>query len=374
MKIRVLGSHITDFGELWDASLAGLLTEASLRAVEAAGLELNDIQAVYVSNMAAGAFDGQVHLGAVVSGLFPHYPPAMRIEGACASGGLAMIAAEQALLSETYDTVLVVGVEKMTDVSAARATETLAGAASLSQEYGSTFPGLYALLAQSHMQVYGTTREHLSAVSVKNHRHALQNPHAQYQKEISMEMASTSSLVAEPLRLFDCSPLSDGAAAVVLSSKAHQSHDPHIVAFGHGMDAFSLAERTSLTSLHATKQAAARAFHVSGYQPKDFPLIEVHDCFTIAELLALEDLGFFTPGEAGPATLNGKTTVGGKVVVNLSGGLKASGHPVGATGIKQIAFLAEQLRTEQYPRALAHNVGGSGATAVVHLFEAGGAA
>lgn len=369
MKVSVLGSHITDFGELWEASLEGLLTEATLKAVGNAGLDLEDIQAVYVSNMAAGAFEGQMHLGAVVSNLFPHRPPALRVEGACASGGLAVLTAEQALLSETYDTVLVVGVEKMTDVSAARATEILAGAASLSEEYGSTFPGLYAMLAQAHMRELGTTREHLSAVSVKNHRHALRNPHAQYRKEITMEMASNSTLIANPLRLFDCSPLSDGAAAVVLSTKKTSQPQPYLKAFGHGMDAFALAQRRSLTSLQATRDAALQAFQKSSLRPEDIPVAEVHDCFTIAELLALEDLGFYAPGQAGPATVAGETTVDGTVAINLSGGLKASGHPVGATGVKQIAFLSELLRQGAYARALAHNVGGSGATAVVHILE-----
>lgn len=369
MKISILSSHTTDFGELWEASLEGLLTEATLRAVEKAGVDLEDIQAVYVSNMAGGAFEGQLHLGAVASNLFPHQPPALRIEGACASGGLAMITAEQALLSGTYDTVLVVGVEKMTDVSASRATEILSGAASMSAEYGSTFPGLYALLAQAHMREFGTTREHLSAVSVKNHRHALQNPHAQFHKEISMEAVSSSALIANPLRLLDCSPLSDGASAVVLSTKKTNERHPYLKAFGHGMDALDLAQRKSLTSLNATRDASMQAFQNASLRPEDIPVLEVHDCFTIAELLALEDLGFYEPGKAGPATLAGETTLEGNAVVNLSGGLKGSGHPVGATGVKQIAFLSELLRQRAYPRALAHNVGGSGATAVVHILE-----
>ncbi|MCD8526730.1 thiolase domain-containing protein [Candidatus Woesebacteria bacterium] len=295
----------------------------------------------------------------------------MRVEGACASGGLALLAAEQAILSGQYKTVLVVGAEKMTDISAEQATAVLSGAACQHSECGSTFPGLYALLAQQHMQQYGTTREHLSAVSAKNHRHALNNPHAQYQKEITVQAVSESAMIAEPLRLLDCSPLSDGAAAVVLSSERVANDNPRITGFGQGNDSLSLAKRSSLTSFVATQRAAQQAYSLSGKQVQDFPVMEVHDCFTIAELLALEDLGVFAPGEAGSATLARETTYGGKVVVNPSGGLKACGHPVGATGVKQVAYLAQLLREGQYERALAHNVGGSGATAVVHILEAG---
>jgi len=356
MKIFVAGSAITPFGELWDRSLEDLLRQATAEAVANAELDLSQIEAVFVANMAAGALEGQMHLGALVSSWFPQYPPAMRIEGACASGGLAMLAAEQALLSGKYKTVLVVGGEKLTDVSAAEASQALAGAAHIQAEYGSTFPGLYALLAQQHQAAYGTTREQLSAVSVKNHRHALDNPFAQYHKEFSPEQVSNSAMVASPL-------------AVVLTSRQPIQPSPTILGTGHGMDSLTLAERDSLTSLGATKRAAQQAFAQAGIAPADIEVAEVHDCFTIAELLALEDLGFFEPGVAGEATLSGQTTYGGQVVVNPSGGLKASGHPVGASGVKQVAYLANLLKEGKFKLALAHNVGGSGATAVVHIMQ-----
>ncbi len=369
MKIFVAGTAITPFGELWDRSLEDLLRQATAEAVANAELDLSQIEAVFVANMAAGALEGQMHLGALVSSWFPQHPPAMRIEGACASGGLAMLAAEQALLSGKYKTVLVVGGEKLTDVSAAEASQALAGAAHIQAEYGSTFPGLYALLAQQHQAAYGTTREQLSAVSVKNHRHALDNPFAQYHKEFSLEQVSNSAMVASPLRLLDCSPLTDGASAVVLTTEQPIQPSPTILGTGHGMDSLTLAERDSLTSLGATKRAAQQAFAQAGVAPADIEVAEVHDCFTIAELLALEDLGFFEPGVAGEATLSGQTTYGGQVVVNPSGGLKASGHPVGASGVKQVAYLANLLKEGKFKLALAHNVGGSGATAVVHIMQ-----
>ena len=368
-EIFVLGTAITPFGELWDKSLEDLLRQAAAGAVEDAQLDFEHIDAIYVANMGAGAFEGQMHLGALVSSWFPQHPPAMRVEGACASGGLALLAAEQALQAGTYQTVLVVGGEKMTDVSASESTQVLAGAAHIQAEYGSTFPGLYALLAQQHIEAYGTTCEQLSAVSVKNHRHALDNPYAQYHKAFTPEQVSQSAMVADPLRLLDCSPLTDGAAAVVLTTKQPVQPAPQIVGTGHGMDSLTLAERDSLTSLGATKRAAAQAFKQAGVTADDIEVAEVHDCFTIAELLALEDIGFFEPGEAGPATVGGQTTYDGKVVINPSGGLKASGHPVGATGIKQIAYLTNLLRQGKFSLALAHNVGGSGATAVVHILR-----
>lgn len=398
--IYILGSHITQFGELWDRSLLDLVSEASYRSVDMAGIDDSQIEAVFVANKAAGNYENQHHLGALVSQLFKHYPPATRVEGACASGALALVAAEQALASGMYQTVLVVGVEKMTDVSSAETTAILAGAADVHQEYGSTFPGLYAMLAQQHIKQYGTTREQLSSVAAKNHTHALTNPQAQYHKKISIEAVSTSQLVADPLRLLDCSPITDGAAAVVLSTKHPSEFEKSpvngvssaaktsrgvvkVAGWGHGQDSLHLAGRASLTSLAATKRATQQLFDRVAVELDQVKVAEVHDCFTIAELLALEDIGFFEPGQAGKATLDGETSTEKftqddshdqkksqqQVIVNPSGGLKACGHPVGATGIKQVAFLAEYLQQQQLEYGLTHNVGGSGATAVVHLLQ-----
>lgn len=373
MNISILGSRITQFGELWDKSLQDLLIEAMDEAVNNSGLEPKEIEAIYVANKAGGGFVNQRHLNALASGHFAHLPPAFRIEAACASGGLALVSAEQALLSGQFKTVLVVGVEKMTDVSSSQTTQLLATAADMAQEYGSTFPALYALLANIHMQKFGTTRKQLSAVAVKNHGHAMSNPQAQYHKEFSLDQVSNSLLVADPLRLLDCSPITDGAAAVVLTSQdpLNQLEDsgknkPQILGVGHAQDSLSLAGRKSLTELSATQKAAKQAFRQAKLSPQDIKVAEVHDCFTIAELLAIEDLGFVEKGQGGPATLAGKTS-GKKLTINHSGGLKACGHPVGATGVKQVAYLAQLIENDVYDQALAHNVGGSGATAVVHI-------
>jgi len=368
MNIFVAGRYSTKVGELWDLSLADLFVEAVNGVINQAELEPPQIEAVFVASKAAGEFNHQLHLNALVSQFFKHQPPAMRIEGACASGGLALIAAEQALLSGQYKTVLVVGAEKMTDVGANRATEILSMAASDDLERGSTFPGLYALLAERHMAEFGTTREQLSAIAVKNHRQALDNPLAQFHQEFSLEQVSCSPMIASPLRLLDCSPISDGAAAVILTSKKIKDK-PRIIGFGHAQDSLDLAHRRTLTELAATKRAAEQALAMARLTPQEIVLAEVHDCFTIAEIFAIEDLGFFKKGDGGRATLAGETAVGGKVVVNQSGGLKAFGHPIGATGIKQLVYVADQLEQDRCQYGLTHNVGGSGATAVVHILS-----
>ncbi len=399
--IRIVGSYISDhFGELWDKSLNDLIEEAVLGVIKSVSDKKNfdpeEIEAVYVANMASGIFNNQLHLNAVVSELFKHFPPSIRVEGACASGSLAMIAAQDSLNSGRFKTVMVLGVEKMTDFNSNEATKVLSAASDYNFEYGSTFPALYALLAKAHMHKYGTTREHLSAVSVKNHRHALTNPKAHFKKSFTLEQVSESSMVADPLRLLDCSPVSDGASAVILSTKnsgkllsnkkvasdkISYKNKPKIIGFGHAQDSLSLANRKSLTSLNATISASKEAYKQAGLTPKDIKVAEVHDCFTIAEILAIEDLGFFKKGTGGQATLDGETTFGGKVLINPSGGLKACGHPVGATGVKQVAYLADLLengfevgdgkskKIQNFKYALTHNVGGSGATVVVHILE-----
>lgn len=371
MKITVLGSYITKFGELWEQGLRNLLYEAIDGSLQDANLEPEAIEAVFVANKAAGNFDNQHHLNSLVSQYFPHFPPATRTEGACASGGLALLAAEHALLSGRYKTVLVVGGEKMSDASASENTRILSGAADVISARGSTFPGLYALLAQAHMIKFATTRKELSAVSVKNHAHALNNSKAQYQKKFTLDQVSNSVLVADPLRLLDCSPITDGAAAVILTTKKSKNK-PEVLGFGQAQDTLDLARRQQLTTLKATTQAAKIAYEESSLRPSEIQVAEVHDCFTIAEIFAIEDLGFFDKGKGGSATLENKTTEGGEVVVNLSGGLKACGHPVGATGVKQLAYIAQLIEKDEYQYGLTHNVGGSGATAVVHVVGKGG--
>jgi acetyl-CoA C-acetyltransferase len=394
-KIKVIGNYITKFGELWDRSLESLFEEAlhgSLVSVEGplfknqieekeygtktqkSKFDPTEIEAVFVANMAAGQYTNQLHLNALVSQMLPHRPPAFRFEAACASGSMAAEAAELALLSGKYKTVLVVGAEKMTDVSSGDTTRILASASEFQKEYGSNFPALYALLAQAHMKEFGTTRQQLSAVASKNHKHAITNNKAQFRREIQPEVISKSMSIADPIRLLDCSPVSDGASAVILSSKdiKKYSHKTEIVGVGHAQDSLSLSDRKLLTELNATKKAANLAYAEAGVRPKDISYAEVHDCFTIAEILASEDLGFIKKGLGGEAVTTGKTTYGGTVVINPSGGLKACGHPVGATGIKQIAFISNLLEEEKKAKyAVTHNVGGSGATAIVHVLKSG---
>lgn len=378
MNISIVGAATTKFGELWAVSPRIMMRNAVDEALEGSGVERSGIGAVFVANMLSGMLGGQEHLGSFVAEELGVRAATMKVEGACASGGLAVHAGVLAIASGLYDTVLVVGVEKMTDHKPEEIARALMGAGSdTEREAGATFPGLYALLAQAHMALYGTTREQLAAVAVKNHYHASLNGHAQFPFPISMEKVLKSPLIAEPLTLLDCSPVSDGAAAVILRKGSGQGSGVSIVASAVANDTLGLAQRESLTELQATKTAAKKAFAMAGLGPKDIDVAEVHDCFTIAEILAMEDIGFFAKGAAGPEIQKGKTTLGGAgPIVNTSGGLKACGHPVGATGVKQVVEIYQQLKgragKKQVPNArvgLTHNVGGSGATAVVHILK-----
>lgn len=370
MKIRVINSYISQFGELYQKSLKDLIHEAVEGVLKESQFKAKEIEAIFVANKAGGSFNQQRHINALVSQEFTHFPPSMRIEGACASGALAVVAAEHALLSGLYKTVLVLGVEKMTDLSAPQTTQILATAADREAEYASTFPALYALLANYHMQKFGTTREELSAVVVKNHHHAMSNPMAQFHKELSVATVSHSTLVADPLRLLDCSPISDGAAALILTTKDLQA-ESEILAFGQGQDSLALSDRSDLGSLRATEVAVKKALDMAKIKIGVIEAAEVHDCFSIAEILAVEDLGFCEKGRGGAWSQAVESRVGPKLVINPSGGLKACGHPVGATGVKQIAYLSQALAKGRFSKVLSHNVGGSGATAVVHLLGQG---
>ena len=245
---------------------------------------------------------------------------------------------------------------------------------------GATFPGLYAMIARLHMHKYGTTSEQMAQVAVKNHENGSMNPIAQYRSKISVEQVLKSVMVADPLHIFDCSPITDGAAAVVLAPAdvAHEYTDTpiYVKATAQASDTIALHDRRDITTLDATVAASKRAYEMAGLGPKDIDVVEVHDCFTIAEICAIEDLGFVEKGQGGKFTEEGQTAIGGSIPVNTSGGLKACGHPVGATGIKQAAEIVTQLRGEAGKRqvdgaeiGMAHNVGGSGATALVHILS-----
>ncbi len=382
MKITVLGVGTTKFGELWEVSPRTLVKEAVSEALTDANLKLVDIEALYVGNMLSGILGGQENLGALFAEELGLFVPAFKIEGACASGGLAVHNAINSILASVYKTVLVVGVEKMTDYNPGEVVSALMAAGHDEERLaGMTFPGLYAMLARSYMERYGTTERDLAAVVVKNHYHATLNPKAQFQFEISVDQVLKSPLVADPLRLLHCSPISDGASAMILGSERQGRSKTRktvwITASSVATDSLGLAERKDLTSLSSAVKATREAYKTARVNPQDIDVAEVHDCFCIAEIIACEDLGFFPKGEAARAIAKGKTTLGqGRPVVNSSGGLKACGHPVGATGVKQIVEITTQLRGEAGLRqvkgakiGLAHNVGGSGAVAVIHVLK-----
>lgn len=380
--VAIVAVGTTSFGEHWDKGLRDLSLEASLMAVEEAGIRGKEIQTFYVGNMSGGMFLGQEHVAALVADFLGLNPtPAVRVEAACASGGVALRQGYIAVASGLYDLVSVGGVEKMTDVQGSWATSALAGAMDTEWEayFGATFPGIYALIARRYMHEYGLTREQLAEVAVKNHFHGSLNPRAHFRNKITMEDVERSPLVADPLRVYDCCPMSDGAACMLLApvEKAREYTDTPIVieACAQASDTLSLFDRRDICTLDATREAAQQAFTQARLSPSDVDVLEVHDCFTIAELLALEDLGFCPKGKGAELYVEGQTYVGGRLPVNTDGGLKAGGHAVGATGIKQVVELVNQLRGEaergrQVKEAevgLAQNVGGSGATAVVTI-------
>ncbi len=379
--VAVIGVGMTKFGELWSKSIKDIFVEAALKAIENANVD--HIDSMYVGSMSSGLFVGQEHLGAVMADYLGMSPiPATRVESACASGGIAFRQAYLEVASGASDIVLAGGVEKMTD--GADVTESLATAAD--QEYevyqGVTFPGLYAMIAHAHMHQYKTTREQIAAVAVKNHKNGANNPNAQFRGEISIDKVLSSTLVADPLRLLDCSPVSDGGAAVILCSmdtaKKFTKNPVRIKASAQASDTIALHSRKSFTTLNSVVSAAQKAYKSAGITPKDVNFAEVHDCFTIAEIVVSEDLGFFEKGCGGSAVAEGLTSLEhGKIPINTSGGLKSKGHPVGATGVAQVIECYEQLTGQAGKRqvknakiGLTQNMGGSGASCVINILEA----
>lgn len=379
--VSVISYYTTKFGELWDKSLYDLVEESIVGVLRDAGLEPEKIDAVFIGNMLGGVLENNLHSTSKVSEILGTHVPVFRAEAACASGGMAFHLAAKYLEAHAGKTVLVVGAEKMTDYSPEEVTSALIGAASgEEQSAGLTFPGLYALMAQVYLQKYGYSREVLSFISYKNHYHGSLNEKAHFQRKITLEQANSSAVIATPLGVMDCSPISDGAAAVVITSDPaliKKRKSVRVLATEVASDAISLKNRAYLDGIEATKIAAAKAFAAAGIKRETINIAEVHDCFTIAELFAMEDLGFWKKGEAGKlAPLLGTMYGSGeKLTVNTSGGLKAAGHPVGATGIKQIGEIYLQLTGQAKGRqvkkaraGLAHNVGGSGGTAIVSIF------
>jgi acetyl-CoA C-acetyltransferase len=377
--VAIIASGMTPFGELWQSSLRDLFAEAALAPLKAIGDAKLD--SIYVGNMSGGQFVGQEHLAPLFAdqvGLAG--VAATRVESACASGGVALRSAYLEVASGMSDLVLAAGVEKMTD--GADVTAVLASAADQETEayHGITFPGLYAMIARAHMARYGTTEEDLAAVAVKNHRHGALNPKAQFPQAVTLEQVMASSMVASPLRLLHCSPVSDGAAAVLLCplERAREFTEKPVKIRGLGLatSAMALADRADPAFLDAVSLSGERAYRMAGIEPADVDVAEVHDCFTIAEICVLEALCFAERGAGAALARTGESALGGRIPVNTSGGLKAKGHPVGATGIAQAIEIVEQLRGEAGARqvkdaaiGLTQNMGGSGASSVVHVFE-----
>jgi acetyl-CoA C-acetyltransferase len=374
---------MSKFGEEWNRGFRDLIIEAGVRALEDANISGADLDGLFCGTMAPGNLVGQEHTAALIADFMGLNPiPATRVEAACASGGLALRTGYMAIASGMHDAVVVGGVEKMTDVSGGLVSEALGGAGDQEWELfqGATFPAIYAMMARRHMMEFGTTEEQMAAVAVKNHLNASKNKYAHFQNEITIDQVMKSKMVASPLKVFDCSPVSDGAAAVVLvpleNAKKYSKDPIEIVASAQASDTLALHDRQSLTSIHATQEATRKLFSLANMTTKDIDVVEVHDCFTIAEIMALEDIGFFKKGEGGGATAEGRTALNAEISVNTSGGLKGCGHPVGATGVKQAVEIAWQLRGVAGARqvkdaeiGMTHNVGGSGATCVMHILK-----
>jgi acetyl-CoA C-acetyltransferase len=402
---------MSQFGAFPEKTTRDLFVEAfkEMGASIDKGLDVNDIEALYIGNYSSELFEGQGHTAPIMAdwvGLTPR--PATRIEDACASSGVALRQGLLAVASGAYDIVLVGGIEKMTDLPIAEVTDTLATAADMLYEIpaGFTFPGFYAAMATAYMHKYGATPEALMQVALKNHDNGALNPKAQFGTTIAgvMEGKKRSAerkgrpiptwanemeflhdnranpLIAWPLRLFDCSPVTDGATAVLLVSEeiARQFTDDPLFIIGSGQASDgALHDRLDLTSVGAAKRASQAAYAMAGISPADIKVAEVHDCFTIAEIIATEDIGLFPAGKGFEAAEEGLTRRHGPKPVNTSGGLKSKGHPVGASGVGQAVEIFKQMRglagarqvEQDVDLALTHNVGGTGQTAVVHIYE-----
>jgi acetyl-CoA C-acetyltransferase len=356
-------------------------TRVSLEALDAAGLEPTNIDYTFVSN-AFGIAERQAHVGPLINtGLGIPEVPSCTIESACSSSSAALHEAFVHIAGGFADAALVVGAERLSHLDTLAATSYFAMGADYPFETrnGATFPGLYATLASVYREKFHPQPEEFGAVAVKNHANGAKNPHAHFQKPISMETYLKSPIIASPLRLYDCCPFSDGASALVVAAKEVVKDldvEPLVIkASARSGSIADMQDRPDLNGLPATRTAAAKAFKAAKVEPRQIDFLEVHDCFTVAELLALEDMGFFPRGTAGKATLEGVTAHDGKLPVNASGGLKAKGHPISATGAGQVVEIFEQFNGRaggrQVPKtdlALAHNVGATGGSCSIHIF------
>lgn len=409
--VAIVGAGMSKFGVFPERNSRDLFVDAfkELRKSVDKGFDPNDIGALYVGNAIGEFCERQSHISAIIPdaiGLAPK--PTTRCEGACASASLAMREGILAIASGLYDMVLVGGTEKMNNLPTEGVTEALASAMDVEYEVqaGFTFPGIFAAMGTAYMDKYGATVEHFMKVGIKNHENGALNPKAHFGSSISQIMEKRAAkaaqrgqpvphwedemdflhdpkanpVIAWPMRLFDCSPITDGASCLLLVreelAKNFTDTPIYVIGTGQGSD-YPLHNRDNVTSLGSAKIAAQEAYRIAGVGPQDIRIAEVHDCFTIGEIIATEDLGFFPPGEGAKSAEEGRTARDGDKPINTSGGLKSKGHPVGATGTAQVAEVWHQMRGEagkrqvqgDIPLALTHNAGGSGCTCLVHIFE-----
>ena len=383
-QVAVIGIGKTAFGAFADRDLRSLAVEAGEKCLADGNVKVSQVDEFFLGNFAGPSFVGQNHLAPYIAGAMGMTGiPCTRYEAACASSGAAFYHAVASVAAGLNEIVLVTGVEKMTSQTTPKVTEILAGAGDTCGEgrAGATFPALFAMIARRHMYEYGTTREQLAAVAVKNHENGAKNPLAHMRKIITLEQALKGKPIADPLTVYDCSLISDGAAAVLLCplERAHEFTNKPVKVLGIAQtsEQVALDQKADITTLTAVAAAAQKAYKMAGLTAADIQFAELHDCFTIAEIIATEDLGFVKKGEGGPYAASGKTRLDGERPINTSGGLKAKGHPVGATGTGQICDVVQQIRGEAGERqltrnkiGLAENLGGSGATAVVTVLGA----
>ncbi|MEE2885237.1 MAG: beta-ketoacyl synthase N-terminal-like domain-containing protein [Chloroflexota bacterium] len=412
--VTIIGGAMSHFGSYSGKSGRDLMVEAYTDAVGTVdkGIDTNDIEALYIGNFAGELFERQGHMGHIMAdwlGLVPR--PSTRIEGACASSGLAFREAVIAIASGLYDVVLAGGVEKMTNVPVEKVQDYLAAASDVPYELdlaAFTFPGLYAVMATAYMSKFGASTEHLMQVAIKNHDNGALNPKAQFNSTIKSLMEQrieralakglaapdwrdeydflrdekSNPIVADPLRLMDCSPVTDGASCVILAAeevaKEYTDEMVNVVGTSPASAGPFTTWGSNITSIPSARLAGRDAYAMAGVTAKDIDFAEVHDCFTFAEIMAVEDLGFFEQGRGAFASADGETASVSDRPINISGGLKSKGHPVGATGIAQIQEVWTQLRGRAGGRqishkdlrlGLTHNVGGTGGTCVVHVLE-----
>ncbi len=382
-KVAVIAAGQTPFGTHNGETMKTLFVRAFENALSEIENEIDFTRTsdVFIGNLGSGGSQLGNPAALMVEHIGLNGVSARRVENACASSGFAFRDAVQAIRNGA-DLAIAGGVEIMNDLPSTHQRYWLgvSGDTEWERTAGATFAGIYALLAKRHMVEYGTPREALAQIAVKNHKNAVDNPMAQFRKEISIDRVLSAPMVAAPLGLFDCCPTSDGASVAILASEEYAKEltdDPiWVTGSGAASDFLAIHDRPSLTTFEATKRASRQALEESGLQISDIDFVEVHDCFTIAELLAVEDLGLFEKGKAAQAILDGETSLHGRIPVNASGGLKAKGHPLGATGTGQIAELYKQLKgragkrqIEEHNIGMAHNVGGSGATCAVHILR-----